>query len=73
LTKNYPIKSLLISSLKRYNQSKRTGFSQKRFDKADLNYPVIVTNNGEVIDGRHRILKAIGKGLKYVKAVIVSN
>ena len=36
---------------------------------ADLNYPIIIGEDGEILDGRHRIMKALHLGLTTVKAV----
>ncbi len=36
---------------------------------ADLSYPIILDEDGELMDGRHRIMKAILTGEKTIKAV----
>ncbi|MBF0399973.1 MAG: chromosome partitioning protein ParB [Magnetococcales bacterium] len=36
---------------------------------ANLSHPIILSGNGEVMDGRHRIAKAILYGKKTIKAV----
>lgn len=36
---------------------------------ADLKCPIILDEDGDVMDGRHRIMKAILKGKKTIKAV----
>jgi hypothetical protein len=41
----------------------------KRIMKADLNYPIILDEDGEIIDGRHRVIKALYLGHKTIKAV----
>ena len=41
----------------------------KAMFNADLDYPVIMDQDGWVVDGRHRIAKAIYAGLDTVKAV----
>ena len=38
-------------------------------NNADLNYPIILDEDGEVMDGRHRIMKAILTKQKTIKAV----
>ncbi|KKS16779.1 MAG: hypothetical protein UU74_C0033G0011 [Candidatus Woesebacteria bacterium GW2011_GWA1_41_7] len=38
-------------------------------NKADLRYPIILDEDGEIMDGRHRIMKAILKGQDTIKAV----
>ena len=37
--------------------------------KADLSFPIILDEDGEVLDGRHRIMKAMMNGEKTIKAV----
>lgn len=41
----------------------------KQVFDADLSKPIILDWNGGVADGRHRIIKALMKGNRYVKAV----
>lgn len=41
----------------------------KAVQNADLNYPIILDEDGEVMDGRHRIMKAMLIGAKSIKAV----
>ena len=38
-------------------------------ENADMSYPVIINNMGQVIDGRHRICKAILLWKKSIKAI----
>jgi hypothetical protein len=41
----------------------------KSVNNADLSYPIILDEDGELMDGRHRIMKAILTGKKTIKAV----
>ena len=41
----------------------------KAVNDADLSYPIILDEDGDVMDGRHRIMKAIITGKKSIKAV----
>lgn len=45
----------------------------KLVEKAELKYPVIVNMRGEIIDWRHRLCKAIIKGEKKLKAIMIIN
>jgi hypothetical protein len=36
---------------------------------ADLKYPIILDEDGEIMDGRHRLMKAMYLGKKTIKAV----
>lgn len=38
-------------------------------EKADLSFPIILDEDGEILDGRHRIMKALFTGQKTIKAV----
>lgn len=38
-------------------------------EDADLKYPIILDEDGELMDGRHRLMKAILLGKKTIKAV----
>lgn len=41
----------------------------KLVDKANLKYPVIINQEGQVVDGRHRVCKAILKWMKEINAI----
>lgn len=41
----------------------------KAVQNADLSYPIILDEDGEVMDGRHRIMRAILEGRETIKAV----
>ena len=41
----------------------------KSVNNADLSYPIILDQDGEILDGRHRIMKALLQGEKTIKAV----
>ena len=41
----------------------------KAVNDADLSFPIILDEDGELMDGRHRIMKAMLLGLPEVKAV----
>lgn len=38
-------------------------------NEADLSFPIIMDEDGEIMDGRHRIMKALIEGKKTIKAV----
>ena len=37
--------------------------------KADLSFPIILGEDGNILDGRHRIMKSLWKNKKTIKAV----
>jgi hypothetical protein len=41
----------------------------KLMDEADLSYPIILAANGDVMDGRHRVAKALREGRTAIEAV----
>ncbi len=41
----------------------------KKVLDSDLSYPIILDDEGYIMDGRHRILKALFEGVKTIKAV----
>lgn len=41
----------------------------KRANEADLNYPVILDDDGFIMDGWHRVAKALFLGMSTIKAV----
>ena len=38
-------------------------------NEADLSYPIIIDEDGEIMDGRHRIVKCLVEGIDTIKAV----
>src|SRR5262245_15999882 len=40
---------------------------------ADLSFPIILTQSGEVLDGAHRIAKAFLSGLRTLPAIIIDD
>jgi len=41
----------------------------KLMDEADLSFPIILSLNGRVMDGMHRVIKAVREGRKEIAAV----
>ena len=79
-SKQYDIVEIDIHNLKSafYNSSNCIADydTQKRINNADISYPIIVVSNKKqkiiaVLDGTHRIRKAIQLGLKVIKAIII--
>jgi hypothetical protein len=57
-----------VSELPKPRRDKKSGFSKKRLENTDLNHPLLVSQDlGEVMDGRHRLIKAIEEGRENVK------
>lgn len=64
-----PIK-LPITDILKPNKSKRTGFSKKRSEHADIAFPLIIDRNNFLIDGRHRYFKLVDKQVTTIQAVV---
>lgn len=48
---------------------KNMAYHVKRSQKTDLSFPVIMDDHGQIMNGWHRILKALVEGRESVKAV----
>ena len=45
----------------------------KRTMQADLNFPIILSPDNFILDGKHRLAKALVTGEKYIKAVRIKS
>lgn len=73
LSKDFPVMTVPLNHLNvwaKYDLNLRelAGHVKAVMD-ADLSFPIILDEDGEIMDGRHRIMKAIIEGKKTVKAV----
>ena len=41
----------------------------KQMQDADMNYPILLSEDGVILDGWHRLAKAITTGQRYIKAI----
>ena len=41
----------------------------KSVNNADLSYPIILSADGDIMDGRHRLMKALLEGAETIKSV----
>lgn len=58
------------SDVLRNPSKKKYAENIQRIRNADLSYPIFLTSKGQIIDGYHRILKAIQQEEKTVKAYV---
>jgi disulfide oxidoreductase YuzD len=65
-----PVKKIFYSPLMVLKDKEKYEKDFKRIENADLEYPIIVTNNDEIIDGVHRLTKAHLKNIKTIKAYV---
>lgn len=81
LTKNLPVKNVLLSDIKEVNEPYWFEHNDnlptctdvlshmKLVKAADLRYPIILCSDGHLMDGMHRIIKALLKEKRTIKAV----
>ena len=80
LVKHFPVKSIPIESIAEFDQNcwfdehdeptcRAVAAHAKRIYKADLSYPIILSAEGFLMDGGHRLAKAWLLGLKNIDAV----
>ncbi len=66
------IKLIDIQDINGISKSKKHGFSKQRFENANYQFPVIIDEKNFLIDGRHRVLKAISQNQKQISCIIVT-
>ena len=80
LAQNLPVKSVSIESIAELDQNcwfdagtlpscRVVAAHAKRIYEADLSYPIILSTEGFLMDGRHRVAKAWLLDLKEIQAV----
>lgn len=74
LAASMPVMEIPLDHLNVYNTYDKLTLREmvmhmKAVQDADLSYPIILDEDGEIMDGRHRIMKAILTGAKTIKAV----
>lgn len=74
LSKDLPVLEIPLDHLYiywTYNSLRPRDFvmHMRAVDNADLSYPIILDEDGELMDGRHRIMKAMLLDIPTIKAV----
>lgn len=74
LTKDFDVMNVPLNHLNVYYTYKNLTLRDmvmhmNAVSDADLKYPIILDEDGELMDGRHRIMKALIKGNKTIKVV----
>lgn len=75
ITENFEVQTMSMSALNTYGLTlsivdlKSAAVSFKRVLDADLSFPIILDDDGYVMDGRHRIAKSLFQGEKDIKFV----
>ena len=73
LSRNLPVMEIPIDALsvwKKYDITMRELVTHiKAVLAADLSFPIILDEDGEILDGRHRVMKTMLEGRQTIKAV----
>lgn len=81
LSKNFPVKRVLLSEISEVNETywfqdpsqlpTCTAILEhiKLMEEASLDYPIILCANGRLMDGMHRVMKALQQGYTDIKVV----
>ena len=74
LSKSLPVMEIPLDHLNVYHKYKPLTLREmvmhiRTVDSADLSFPIILDEDGEIMDGRHRVMKALLNGEKTIKAV----
>jgi hypothetical protein len=74
LTRNMPIMEIPLDHLNVYGVYEKLTYREmvmhmKAVQDADLSMPIILDEDGELMDGRHRLMKAMLTGAETIKAV----
>jgi uncharacterized protein (UPF0216 family) len=79
LSRNLPRKRVRLQEIRELDQPCDGGGARltwrelmghiKLVNEADLSFPIILSANGEVMDGRHRVVKAALEGRHLIEAV----
>ena len=74
LTKDFEVMEIPLSFINMSNQYSKMSLRElaghaKAIQQADLSYPIILSEDGEIMDGRHRLMKALIDGVDTIKAV----
>lgn len=74
LSKDFPVMNVPLDHLNVWHDYKHLRLRDfvmhmKAVNAADLSFPIILDEDGEIMDGRHRIMKAMLTGRKTIPAV----
>lgn len=74
LSQDLPVMEVPLACINIWHQYERMNLRDfvmhiKAVMDADLNYPIILDEDGELMDGRHRIMKALYLGKTTIKVV----
>ena len=68
-----PIKNIKYSPKQVLENPEKYPEDYERIKKADLKYPIIISEDGNIIDGVHRLAKSVILDKIYIKAYVFNN
>jgi hypothetical protein len=73
LARDLPLLSLPLDAINLANTTYKCNMREmvrhyNQINDADLNQPILLSEDGEIFDGRHRIMKALSQGLTHIAA-----
>lgn len=74
LSRSLPVMEVPLNHLNVYGIYEKLTFREmvmhmRAVNDADLSFPIILDEDGELMDGRHRLMKAMLEGAETIKAV----
>ena len=72
-TNTHPIKQVSLTDISGASNSRKSGFSKSRYEKTDTQYPLLITKDKFLLDGRHRYFKLKNNGETTAPARIVNS
>ena len=74
LAKDLPVQEAPLDAINVYNKLgdltlRELAMHVKAVNEADLQYPIILDEDGEIMDGRHRVVRAMIEEKKMIKFV----
>lgn len=74
LARDLPVLEIPLTHMHLYNVYEKLTLREmvmhmKAVNAADLSHPIILDEDGEIMDGRHRLMKALLAGVDTIKAV----
>jgi hypothetical protein len=69
LSRDFPVRAVALTEIAELHAPLVGDEHARLIDEADLIYPIILAANDEVMDGRHRLAKALREGRATIDAV----
>ena len=66
-SEKFPVEDVCVSDLQ--NQLEDQKFDSIPFNKIDMNKPILLSHTNHIIDGKHRLYKAVTENHRTIKAI----